>query len=511
MTRGAIFLTLIVLFFAGCSKDDVRVGEYKPSAAFTELRAAMDTCTMTSSAVRLARTFMEKYPDDVSVQVLASSIRYDMTGAEQEAYYRKHAERQPENAIAQFLAGRITYSPEEGQRYAKIILDNQPDSYWGHLLLGRSLTWKDSLTDEEFERAAGELKRAISIDNSLPYAVESLGVLYMQRGDTTRADKLYAKLASLEPAEFSHVMQRAELWPYNIDRVLNLIDDFLREQPKNLRALAQKADLLYQRQEWKEYRETILRALAVEPDSVLAYNVACSFAVEDQPDSALAWLTRAVELGYGDVENASDDPDLVSVRQDPRWDELKARMAEQRRLQIADISKRELAEAHMQRADWAAFGLPETAPDFTLTGLDGVPVKLSELRGKLVVLDFWATWCYWCHKASPLVEEFYAKSDSNLVAVFGVNVMEREVNAEALQAFQLQRGVHFPTLAGTQELTEQYKVIGLPSIFVIDPKGKFAYRAFGYSPALEETLTAIAAEYFTTGEPRPLVQQAPES
>ena len=60
-------------------------------------------------------------------------------------------------------------------------------------------------------------------------------------------------------------------------------------------------------------------------------------------------------------------------------------------------------------------------------------------------------------------------------------------------------------------MTEQYKVIGLPSIFVIDPKGKFAYRAFGYSPALEETLTAIAAEYFTTGEPRPLVQQAPES
>ena len=487
------------------------MGQYKPSTAYTELRAALDTCTMTSSAVRLARTFMDKYADDVAVQVLASSIRYDMTSAEQEAYYRMLAERQPDNIVAQFLAGRITYSPEEGRRYAEAILAKQSDSYWGHLLLGRSLTWKDSLSDDEFAQAERELTRAIKLDNSLPYAVETLGFLYVQRGDTNRADRMFAKLAALEPNEFSHVMQRAELWPYDVRHVLDLIDDFLKEHPRDIHALAQKADLLYQRQEWKDYRATILQALSVKPDSVLAYNVACSFAIEQQLDSALAWLTRAVELGYGDVDNASDDPDLINVRHDLRWDEVKGRMAEQRRLQIAEMSKRELAEAQMQRADWSAFGLPEIAPDFTLTNLDGTLIKLSALRGKLVVLDFWATWCYWCHKASPLVEEFYAKADSNLVAVYGINVMERDINTAALQAFQLQRGVHFPTLMGTEQLTDQYKVIGLPSIFVIDPQGKFAYRAFGYSPALGETLTAIAAGYLMKGEPRPLVQQAPES
>ena len=174
------------------------------------------------------------------------------------------------------------------------------------------------------------------------------------------------------------------------------------------------------------------------------------------------------------------------------------------------MSKREVAEAEQQRADWALLGMPEQAPDFKLVTLGGDSVQLSRLRGKVVVLDFWATWCYWCHRASPLVDDFNSTADTNRVVVYGVNVMERDPQPAALNAFQMQRGIHFPTLLGTEDVTNRYKVSGLPSIFVIDPQGKFAYRAYGYSPALGETLRALTAKLLHTDE-TPHVVEGPAS
>lgn len=479
----------------GCGGDDLYVREHQPSEAFTELRSALDTCLMTGSAVILARDFMEKYPDDVAVQILASSLRYDMTGAEQAAYYRARAERESDNPVAQYLAGRITYLPDEGQRYANVILGNEPNNYWGHLLLGRSLSWKQDLTDQEFSQAEAELRQAIALNNSFPYAVESLGYLYAQHGDTARADHVYEKLCSMEPAEFERVRLRLNLTRGDDDHDLRLINNFIERNPKNLPAHAYKADLLYQKQNWTEYRKAIRHAFTVKQDSVLAYNMACSFAVANTPDSAFAWLRKAMQWGYSDVYIAGDDPDLESIREDPRWDGILREMAEKRRRQVAETSKREVAEAKWQRAHWSELGLTETAPDFTLPDLENKMVRLSDLRGKIVILDFWATWCYWCHRASPLIEEFSSQAPSDRVAVYGVNVMERDVHPEALQAFLMQRGVNFPTLIGNEQVTDAYKVVGLPSIFVIDPQGKLVYRAYGYSPALGETLKAITAEF----------------
>ncbi len=512
MPRVAAFLALACLLVVACRRDELQVREYHPSAAYTELRAALDTCVATSSAIRLARTFMERYPDDVALQVLATSLRYDLTTAEQETYYRSRAEKQPANAVAQYLAARVTYNPDQAQHYAEAILSKESDNYWGHLLLGRSYSWRENLSDDEFAQGEQELKRALELNNSQPYAVESLGYLYLQRGDTTRADKAYAKLMEMDPGEYGHLRLRLELTPENDDRNLSLVNSFLKRNPRDLGALAQKADIKYRQSKWDDYRETLRDATAVKRDSVYAYDIACSFATEKQLDSAFAWLTTAVNWGYGDAEDACDDPELGNVRDDPRWDGLKSRMAEQHALQIAGMSKREVAEAAQQRADWAALGLPEQAPDFKLASLSGDSVRLSALRGKVVVLNFWATWCYWCHRASPLIDGFNSTADTNRVVVYGVNVMERESNPAALSAFQMQRGIHFPTLLGTEDVTNRYKVIGLPSIFVIDPQGKFAYRAYGYSPALGETLKAIALELTAPGgEPEAVKLEEPRS
>jgi thiol-disulfide isomerase/thioredoxin len=506
-----ILLTCTILF-AGCGGEDLHVREYQASEPYLELHAALDTCAMTGSAVTLARDFMQRYPDDVALQVLASSLRYDLTSDEQNAYYRDRAARESENPIAQYLAGRITYDPDSGMSYAQIILNEEPNNYWGHLLLGRSFSWKKNLTDQEFSQAESELRRAIALDNSLPYAVESLGYLYATHGDTSRADRVYEQLCRMEPAEFERLRLRLELKDGDSDNDLTLVNAFLDRNPRDLKALAYKADLLYNKKDLTEYRQTMRQAIDVKRDSVDAYDIACSFAAEDNSDSAFAWLARAVEWGYADVDISGDDPDLAKVREDPRWDNLMRQMAEQQRLQVTEMSKREIAEAQWQRANWATLGLKETAPDFTLRDLDNQPVRLSDLRGKVVILDFWATWCVWCHRASPLIEEFSAQMDPNRVAVYGVNVMENNVQKDALKAFQLQRGIHFPTLLGNPAVTNAYKVAGLPSIFVIAPDGKLAYRAYGYSPALGETLKAISIEYLNPGnEARPVVQQAPAS
>lgn len=124
------------------------------------------------------------------------------------------------------------------------------------------------------------------------------------------------------------------------------------------------------------------------------------------------------------------------------------------------------------------------APDFTLKSHSGANLKLSELRGEVVMINFWASWCGPCRQEMPVLEELYARYQPLGFTVLGVNIEEDPSKARALLE-ELQ--VSFPVLFDTSnEVSRLYQVAAMPSTVLIDRDGNMRYLHKGYQPGLEQ-------------------------
>ena len=109
------------------------------------------------------------------------------------------------------------------------------------------------------------------------------------------------------------------------------------------------------------------------------------------------------------------------------------------------------------------------APDFTLTDLDGNQIRLSDLRGKVVFINFWATWCPPCRAEMPEIEAIHQEYKSKDVVVIGVDILESENVVRDL----VEQGGYTWTFVidTTGEMSSSYKVNAIPSSYFIDREG----------------------------------------
>src|SRR3989338_8103081 len=121
-------------------------------------------------------------------------------------------------------------------------------------------------------------------------------------------------------------------------------------------------------------------------------------------------------------------------------------------------------------------GPPVEAPDFSLAALDGGDVRLSELRGRVVVMEFWATWCGPCRYSSPSLEVMYRKYRDRGVTILLVNQAE---SPEEIRAWAEGRFTAPMLLDAQQAVARQYRVTGLPTLFIIDQQGMIRYHEAG--------------------------------
>jgi cytochrome c biogenesis protein CcmG/thiol:disulfide interchange protein DsbE len=119
------------------------------------------------------------------------------------------------------------------------------------------------------------------------------------------------------------------------------------------------------------------------------------------------------------------------------------------------------------------------APAFTLTNLDGKSVSLADFRGKVVVLDFWATWCPPCKREIPDFIDLQKEYGSQGVQIVGIALDE----PDKVQAFARQNGMNYPVLLGSDEVSMRYGGIeGIPTTFIIDKSGKIVDKFEGFRP-----------------------------
>lgn len=118
------------------------------------------------------------------------------------------------------------------------------------------------------------------------------------------------------------------------------------------------------------------------------------------------------------------------------------------------------------------------APDFELTSLDGQKVKLSDFRGKAVVLNFWATWCAPCKIEMPWFVDLQKQYGSDGLTIIGVAMDDSD--PQKIAQFASEMGVNYPVLLGTNNVSEQYgDVEYLPTTFYINRQGKIVGKVAG--------------------------------
>ena len=129
------------------------------------------------------------------------------------------------------------------------------------------------------------------------------------------------------------------------------------------------------------------------------------------------------------------------------------------------------------------------APDFTLSDVSGKKVTLSELRGKVVVVEFWATWCPPCNDAVPEINKVYEKYKDKNVQVLAIAVDEGGDVASKLNSFVKEHRANYPVLIDDKKVNVSYGVGNIPVAFIIDKEGKVAKKHIGFMEELSERIS----------------------
>jgi len=132
------------------------------------------------------------------------------------------------------------------------------------------------------------------------------------------------------------------------------------------------------------------------------------------------------------------------------------------------------------------------APDFSLTDLNGKTVTLSQYKGKVIILDFWATWCPPCRSEIPHFIDLYNRYQDKGLVIIGVALDEE--GAKVVKPFVDEYKMNYPVLLGNADIQKAYGGIqGIPTTFIIDKNGKVVDMFTGYrdEPVFEKRIQAL--------------------
>lgn len=157
-----------------------------------------------------------------------------------------------------------------------------------------------------------------------------------------------------------------------------------------------------------------------------------------------------------------------------------------------DSSEEEISEDEsIPGIDFTAVKEGKAAPDFELTNLDGGTVKLSDYRGKKVILNLWATWCPPCQAEMPHMQNFYEKNKDNGIEILAVNLTSMDNGQATIKLFVDDFGLTFPIpLDEDGEIGRQYQAVTIPTSYMIDTEGVISKKIVGpMDEAMMENLT----------------------
>ncbi len=132
------------------------------------------------------------------------------------------------------------------------------------------------------------------------------------------------------------------------------------------------------------------------------------------------------------------------------------------------------------------------APDFTLKTLDEKEITLSKLKGKPILLDFWATWCGPCRESIPHLISLYNAYREKGTEVIGISMDKGEI--ERVKNFVKSMNIPYPIAIASSEVVQKYRVTNLPTTFIIDREGKIREKIVGFNTKIAQRMKTILDE-----------------
>ena len=129
-------------------------------------------------------------------------------------------------------------------------------------------------------------------------------------------------------------------------------------------------------------------------------------------------------------------------------------------------------------------------PAFLMKTSAGKTLTSQNLRGKVVLLDFWATWCGPCKQSSPVMQDLHTQFGKKGLMVIGANTWERTNAKGAAAEYAKEHNYTYTFTTENDKLVESWGIRGVPAFILVDQKGVVRFRADGYGPNLGNELTA---------------------
>ena len=120
---------------------------------------------------------------------------------------------------------------------------------------------------------------------------------------------------------------------------------------------------------------------------------------------------------------------------------------------------------------------PDAAPDFTLKDLSGKDVKLSDYKGRVVIIEFWATWCPPCRTSIPALEKLHKTYSSKGLTILAVSMDDGDW--DRVRDFCKERNITYTVLQGTDQVSTKYTVRMIPTTYLVDRQGMIQKRYIG--------------------------------
>jgi len=458
-----------------------------------ELRMRLEGETDPATIGKICGEFMAR-SSDMDVIRLAQDGWRRADFASARSYAETLAHRFPDSAKYLYLFGRLLDSPIKQVEIGRRVIAMDPEWPYGYRLVAGNY-FSDLFSAREFGEHQRQLAQMLVPDEPVfaklaelvpdqDYPLMLLFRLQIYRGRFEDALATLARALPMNPrwatlqtkAEVYARMGRFEEAYGTLDSALiPLVESGMPAQEHDMTLVRMYHAVLAAVGAYPQLIDFLTSQPGSDESAEILYNLACAHAQAGNRDSALAVLQRSGERGFDAVRHMEADPDLEPVRLDPRWAHVRALVQENWDRGAPARQKAALATKFSREA-----------PDFALPDERGEVVRLSAMRGRVVVLDFWATWCGPCRFSMPIVSAFMREHAGSGVEVFSVNVWESD--PEKAKAYMVENNHAMRLLCGDDEVVKAYGFEAIPYLCVIDRNGMIRFEERGFTENLMENL-----------------------